>query len=325
MYFTAPSSARQGDRVLITVNRLPNGTESVKFIASGNSGIDITAASGGSANFMISLDLPGTTTIEAIAQDKYGATLTGVSHSISVTDKSFQAAGTFPPQRRFGMGGSLSGIYEAVIGTMTDVYAQAGGETEQVQFSASNAEMGWMMPVQISPGGSTSAPVRLTSAGTATIFAKFFDKAGNVLGEASHVIRVMADPAKRTVNSPRMGMGGSLSGISEAVIGTMTDIYAQGHGEAEQIEFSASNAEMGWMMPIQISPGGSTSASVRLNSEGTATIYAKFMDKLGNVLGQASHAIRVMADPTKKPVSTDLAGMMNSRAEDILKRLGNKS
>ena len=25
--------------------------------------------------------------------------------------------------------------------------------------------------------------------------------------------------------------------------------------------------------------------SVRLNSEGTATIYAKFMDKLGNVLG----------------------------------------
>ena len=79
------------------------------------------------------------------------------------------------------------------------------------------------------------------------------------------------------------------------------------------------------MMPIQISPGGSTSASVRLNSEGTATIYAKFMDRLGNVLGQASHAIRVMADPAKKPVSTDLAGMMNSRAEDILKRLGNKS
>ena len=151
MYFTAPSSARQGDRVLITVNRLPNGTESVKFIASGNSGIDITAASGGSANFMISLDLPGTTTIEAIAQDKYGATLTGVSPSISVTDKSFQAAGTFPPQRRFGMGGSLSGIYEAVIGTMTDIYAQGHGEAEQIEFSASNAEMGWMMAIHILP------------------------------------------------------------------------------------------------------------------------------------------------------------------------------
>ncbi len=322
MYFTAPSSAQQGERIQVTVNGLPNGTEGVKFIASGNSGIDIVTPSGGSAAFTISLDLPGTTTIEAIAQDKYGGTLASVSHAISVKDKSFDTRAA--PQRRFGMGGSLSGIYEAVIGTMTDVHAQAGGETEQVQFSASNAEMGWMMPVQISPGGSTSAPVKLTSEGTATIFAKFFDKAGNVLGEASHVIRVMADPAKRQA-SPRLGMGGSLSGLTEAVVGTVTDIYAQGSGDAEKVEFSASNADMGWMMPVEISPGGSTSAPVRLNTEGTATVYAKFFDKLGNVLGQAQHSIRVVADPAKKPAGTDIAGMMNSRAEEILRRLGNKS
>lgn len=220
MYFTAPSSARQGDRIQVTVNGLPNGTEGVKFIASGNSGIDIIAASGGNATFTISLDLPGTTTIEAIAQDKYGGTLASISHAISVKDKGFDTSAT-PPHR--------------------------------------------------------------------------------------------------------FGMGGSLSGISEAIVGTLTDIYAQGSGDAEQVEFSASNADMGWMMPVQISPGGSTSASVRLNSEGTATIYAKFMDKLGNVLGQASHAIRVVADPAKKQGSTDLAALMNSRAEDILKRLGNKS
>lgn len=319
MYFTAPSSAKQGDRVLITVNGLPNGTETVKFIAAGNSGIDIVNASGGSANFMISLDLSGTTTIEAIAQDKFGATLASGNHSISVQNTGFD-------RRRLGMGGSLSGITQAVVGTMTDIIAQGYGESEQVEFSASNADMGWMMPQPIAIGGSVAASVRLTTEGLATITATFKDKLGNILGNASHSIQVTADPAKRPVsNGPRLGMGGSLSGITEAVVGAMADIQATGYGETTQVEFSASNAEMGWMMPVQISPGGSTSASVKLTAEGVATVFATFKDSLGTILGQAQHSIRVVADPARKPGPTDMASLMNARAEQIMNKLARKS
>lgn len=302
MHIIGPSSAKQGERATITAGGLPAAAEQVKFNASGNAGFDIVSVSGGSASFTLALDFSGTTTIEVVAQDKFGAALESGSHSISVQDTSFNT-GRAPPrpgQRRFGMGGSLSGVYEAIVGTMTDVYAQAGSETEQVQFSASNADMGWMMPVQISPGGSTSASVHLTTEGTATIFAKFLDSSGKTLGEASHMIRVMAESIKQPT-SPRLGMGGSLSGITQAIVGTMTDIVAQGYGESEQVEFSASNADMGWMMPQPIAIGGSVAASVRLTTEGLATITATFRDKLGNVLGNAQHSIQVTADPAKRP------------------------
>ena len=319
MYFTAPSSAKQGDRVLITVNGLPHGTETVKFIAAGNSGIDIVNASGGSANFMISLDLSGTTSIEAIAQDKFGGTLASASHSISVQSTAFDSP-------RLGMGGSLSGITQAIVGTMTDIIAQGYGESEQVEFSASNADMGWMMPQPIAIGGSIAASVRLTTEGLATITATFKDKLGNILGNASHSIQVTADPAKRPApTGPRLGMGGSLSGITEAIVGVMADIQATGYGETTQVEFSASNAEMGWMMPVQISPGGSTSASVKLTAEGVATVFATFKDSLGTILGQAQHSIRVTADPARNQGPTDMASLMNARAAEIMKRMGNKS
>lgn len=323
MYFTAPSSAKQGDRILVTVNGLPEGTEGVKFIVSGaNSGISIEWVSGMSASFTPSLTLAGTTYIEATAQDKTGGTLKTATHTVSVESTDFNAA----PQPRLGMGGSLSGIMQAVVGTITDIQAQAYGETEQVEFAASNADMGWMMPQPIAIGGSIAASVRLTSEGLATITATFRDKLGNVLGSAQHSIQVTADPAKRPApTGPRMGMGGALSGITEAIVGAMADVQAQGYGDTTQVEFSASNAEMGWMMPVQISPGGSTTASVRLTAEGVATVYATFKDSLGTILGQAQHSIRVVADPARTPGSTDMAHLMNARAEQILKRLGNKS
>lgn len=322
MYFTAPSSAKQGDRVLVTVNGLPDGTEGVKFEVTGaNAGVAIESASGMSANFIPSLTLPGTTYIEATAQGTAGITLKTATHTITVEATDFNT-----PQRRLGMGGALSGITRAIVGTMTDIQAHAYGETEQVEFAASNADMGWMMPQTIAIGGSIAASVRLTSEGLATITATFRDKLGNVLGSAQHAIEVTADPAKRPApTGPRMGMGGALSGISEAIVGAMADVQAQGYGDTTQVEFSASNAEMGWMMPVQISPGGSTTASVRLTAEGVATVFATFKDSLGTILGQAQHSIRVTADPARKPGSTDMASLMNARAEQILKRLGNKS
>lgn len=322
MYFTAPSSAKQGERVLVTVNGLPEGTEGVKFIVSGaNAGISIEWVSGMSASFSPSLTLPGTTHIEATAQDKTGNTLKTASHTISVESTDFNA----PRLPRMGMGGSLSGITQAIVGTMTDIVAQGYGETEQVEFSASNADMGWMMPQPISIGGSVAASVRLTTEGLATITATFKDKLGNILGNASHSIQVTADPAKRPASTgPRLGMGGSLSGITEAIVGAMADIQATGYGDTTQVEFSASNAEMGWMMPQTISPGGSTSASVRLTAEGVATVFATFKDSIGTILGQAQHSIRVTADPARKPGSTDMASLMNARAEQIMNRLGKK-
>jgi hypothetical protein len=425
MHVTAPSSARQGERVTISISGAPAGTEQIKFNATGNSGFDIISTTSGSASFNLSLDFSGTTSVEILAQDKFGATLASATHSISVKDTSFDARGaanrrlggtlsavaeavagtvtevfatggdgaeqvefsasnaemgwmmpvpitpggsasttvklttegmatifaTFTDKagavvakaehairvvadtsrrhnahspRRYGFGGSLSGISEAVIGTMTDIMAQAGDGVEQVEFSASNAEMGWMMPVNISPGGSTSASVKLTSEGTATIYANFKDALGNIKGAAQHIIRVTAAPQNRPQTGPRLGMGGSLSGIAEAIKGTITEVYAQGSGEAEQVEFSVSNAEMGWMMPVNISPGGSTSASVTLSSEGTATIFANFKDKMGNLLGTAQHLIRVLPDTTRSQGPTDMAGLMNARAADILNRLGRK-
>jgi hypothetical protein len=319
MHITGPSSARQGERITVTAGGLPTGAEQVKFNATGNIGFDIVSVSGGSASFTLALDFSGTTTIEAIAQDKFGGTLASATHSISVQNTAFDG-------RRLGMGGSLSGITEAIVGMMADIQATGYGETEQVEFSASNADMGWLMPQTISPGGSTSASVRLTTEGTATIFATFKDKLGNVLGNASHAIRVIADTSKRpAATGPRLGMGGSLSGITEAVVGAMADIQATGYGDTTQVEFSASNAEMGWMMPVQISPGGSTSASVKLTAEGVATVFATFKDSLGTILGQAQHSIRVVADPARKPGPTDMASLMNARAAEIMRRMGNKS
>lgn len=319
MHITGPSSARQGERITVTAGGLPTGAEQVKFNATGNIGFDIVSVSGGSASFTLALDFSGTTTIEAIAQDKFGGTLASANHSVSVQNIAFDS-------RRLGMGGSLSGITEAIVGMMADIQATGYGETEQVEFSASNADMGWLMPQTISPGGSTSASVRLTTEGTATIFATFKDKLGNVLGNASHAIRVIADTSKRpAATGPRLGMGGSLSGITEAIVGAMADIQATGYGDTTQVEFSASNAEMGWMMPVQISPGGSTSASVKLTAEGVATVFATFKDSLGTILGQAQHSIRVVADPARKPGSTDMASLMNARAAEIMRRMGNKS
>ncbi|OZB18112.1 MAG: hypothetical protein B7X53_04220 [Hyphomonas sp. 34-62-18] len=319
MHITGPSNARQGERIIVTAGSLPTGAEQVKFNATGNIGFDIVSVSGGSASFTLALDFSGTTTIEAIAQDKFGGTLASANHSISVQNTPFDS-------RRLGMGGSLSGITQAVVGTMTDIIAQGYGESEQVEFSASNADMGWMMPQPIAIGGSVAASVRLTTEGLATITATFKDKLGNILGNASHAIQVTADPAKRPVSTgPRLGMGGSLSGITEAIVGAMADIQATGYGDTTQVEFSASNAEMGWMMPVQISPGGSTSASVKLTAEGVATVFATFKDSMGTILGQAQHSIRVVADPARKPGPTDMASLMNARAEQIMNKLARKS
>ncbi len=302
------------------------GAEQVEFSASNAEMgwmMPVPISPGGSASTSVKLTSEGIATIFAKFTDKLGNILVQVEHAIRVVPDTSKRPGA--PPRKYGFGGSLSGISEAIIGTMTDIYAQAGDGVEQVEFSASNAEMGWMMPVNISPGASTSASVTLNQEGTATIFAKFKDAAGNLKGAAEHIIRVTAAAQNRpAVAGPRFGMGGSLSGISEAMIGTMTEIYAQGSGEAEQVEFSASNAEMGWLMPVTISPGGSTSTSVRLTSEGTATIFAKFSDKMGNLLGTAQHMIRVVPDTSKSQSPTDMASLVNARAAEILNRIGRK-
>lgn len=281
---------------------------------------------GGSTSASVRLTSEGSATIYAKFFDKAGNALGEASHVIRVLADAVKQSPAPTNSPRLGMGGSLSGITEAIVGMMADIQATGYGETEQVEFSASNADMGWLMPQTISPGGSTSASVRLTTEGTATIFATFKDKLGNVLGNASHAIRVIADTSKRpAATGPRVGMGGSLSGITEAIVGAMADIQATGYGETTQVEFSASNAEMGWMMPVQISPGGSTSASVKLTAEGVATVFATFKDSLGTILGQAQHSIRVTSDPARKPGPTDMASLMNARAAEIMKRMGNKS
>lgn len=302
------------------------GAEQVEFSASNAEMgwmMPVPITPGGSASTSVKLTSEGMATIFAKFTDKMGNIISQAEHAIRVVADTSKHPGA--PPRRYGFGGSLSGITEAIKGTITEVYAQAGDGVEQVEFSASNAEMGWMMPVNISPGGSTSASVTLSQEGTATIFAKFKDAAGNLKGMAEHIIRVTAAAQNRPAQTnPRLGMGGSLSGITEAIKGTITEVYAQGSGEAEQVEFSASNADMGWMMPVTISPGGSTSASVTLSSEGTATIFANFKDKMGNLLGTAQHLIRVLPDTTKSQGPTDMASLMNARAADILNRLGRK-
>ncbi|WP_291202507.1 hypothetical protein [Hyphomonas sp.] len=303
-----------------------HGAEQVEFSASNAEMgwmMPVPITPGGSASTTVKLTTEGTATIFAKFTDKVGNIAAQVEHMIRVTPAPARRAAA--PPSRYGFGGSLSGISEAVLGTITDVIAQAGDGVEQVEFSASNAEMGWMMPVTISPGGSTSASVKLTSEGTATIFANFKDALGNIKAAAQHIIRVTAAPSNHPAQTgPRLGMGGILSGVTEALLGTVTEVYAQGSGEAEQVEFSVSNAEMGWMMPVNISPGGSARASVTLSSEGTATIFANFKDKMGNLLGTAQHLIRVLPDTTKSQSPTDMASLMNARAADIVNRLGRK-
>lgn len=320
MHITAPSSAKQGERVTISVSGAPAGTEQIKFNATGNSGFDIISTTSGSASFNLSLDFSGTTTLEILAQDKFGATLASASHSITVKDTGFDARR--PPNGRLG-GGAVSGPSTATVGDTINFTASGSGTSTTVRFSAANAEMGWMTPVSLS-GGSASGSARLLAEGQATIYATFYDDSQTAVHEAVHVVQVSAGEQRRPNAPGRLGMGGSLSGIAEAIRGTVTEIYAQGSGEAEQVEFSVSNAEMGWMMPVNISPGGSTSASVTLSSEGTATIFANFKDKMGNLLGTAQHLIRVLPDTSKSQGPTDMASLMNARAADILNRLGRK-
>jgi hypothetical protein len=301
-----------------------DGVEQVEFSASNaDMGwmMPVNISPGGSTSASVTLSREGTATIFAKFKDAAGNLKGAAEHMIRV----IPAAQNRPANPRLGMGGGLSGITEAIVGAVAEIQATAYGETEQVEFSASNADMGWMMPQPIALGGSITASARLTTEGLATIMATFKDKGGNVLGTAQHLITVLADKARRPAQTgPRLGMGGSLSGIAEAIKGTITEVYAQGSGETEQVEFSVSNAEMGWMMPVTISPGGSASASVTLSQEGTATVFANFKDKMGNLLGTAQHLIRVLPDASKSQGPTDMASLMNARAADILNRIGRK-
>ncbi len=237
------------------------------------------------------------------------------------------------PQPRM-KGGFLSGITQGLAGTITEIIAHAGENTHKVEFSVSNAEMGWFSPVPVNPGGSTSASVKLTAPGIATIYAKFFDQIGNLLDNATHSIQV-TDPNNQgrqpsNAAQPRVKGGGYLSGISQAVIGTIADITAHAGDGVEKVEFSVSNAQMGWFSPVPVSPGGSTSASVTLDSQGTATVYAKFLDQLSNVLGEASHSIEVVIDNMRAPAASAdpsssiddvLNDMIKARTDAIMNRL----
>ena len=127
MHITAPSSAKQGERVTISVSGAPAGTEQIKFSATGNSGFDIISTTSGSASFNLSLDFSGTTTIEILAQDKFGATLASASHSITVKDTGFDARK--PPNGRLG-GGAVSGPSTATVGDTINFTAIGSGTVE---------------------------------------------------------------------------------------------------------------------------------------------------------------------------------------------------
>lgn len=118
--------------------------------------------------------------------------------------------------------------------------------------------------------------------------------------------------------------GGSSSAVAEAIVHTVTELPARGGDGAEQIEFSASHTERGWMMPVTVPPGGSTSTNVRLTAEGAVTLFAKFSGKMGNLPGTAQHMIRVVPDNSKSQSPAVMASLMNAGTADILNRIGRK-
>lgn len=121
---------------------------------------------------------------------------------------------------------------------------------------------------------------------------------------------------------PRYGI--NISGPFSALIGEVVRITASAGGDVASVQFSASNADMGWMMPQDIS-GGSASANARMTTEGTAYIYAKFLDQTQQIVQELSHAIQVSRPADERPQprsgSTDMTSLINAKTDAIMSRL----
>jgi len=121
---------------------------------------------------------------------------------------------------------------------------------------------------------------------------------------------------------PRYGI--NISGPFNALVGEVVRITASAAGNVASVQFSASNADMGWMMPQDIS-SGSASANARMTTEGTAYIYAKFLDQAQQIVQELSHAIQVARPADERPQprsgSTDMTSLINAKTDAIMNRL----
>ena len=140
MYLSGPSNAKVGQKITITANGAPSGTEQIKFTAEGNIGFDTVETTSGSASFQLGLDFAGTTRITAQAHDKFANALDSASHSVTVVDPAFEAAG---------------GGFDRVGGWFMGPDTAAVGETIQLSWQNSDRK-GSTSPAQ----ESTSAVVR---------------------------------------------------------------------------------------------------------------------------------------------------------------------
>ena len=129
-------------------------------------------------------------------------------------------------------------------------------------------------------------------------------------------------PANGARGEPRYGL--NLSGPFSAVIGEVVRITASAGSDVASVEFSASNADMGWMMPQDIS-GGSASTSARMITEGTAQIFATFRDSTQQIVQELTHVIQVSRPADERPQprseSTDMTSLINAKTDAIMNRL----
>ncbi|WP_340691981.1 hypothetical protein [Hyphomonas sp.] len=293
MYLSGPSNAKVGQKITITANGAPSGTEQIKFTAEGNIGFDTVETTSGSASFQLDLDFAGTTRITAQAHDKFANALDSASHSVTVVDPAFEAAGGGLDR----VGGWFMGPDTASVGETIQLTASGLGQSVVAEFSAQGLDLS-STRVHVS-GGSASTSARAYTEGSASVSARGYNENGQCVEEVTHTVQIRN---KNRGSAPSAALG-PMPQISAppAAAGTPWRMQLQNLAEAHSVivEFFGANGGIYRLFPRQ---RNQMDLTLTFENSGSTQVCVSLRNQSLSAIQVASTEVNV-ADPAVQPTT----------------------